>query len=486
MYLLRLTGLCLLLLVGGCGRGDYHDRMSQLHRLQQRNAADSVMDDRRQAEDLVAYFDSHGGPNERMLAHYLLGRTCYDTGDLPAALDAYHTAADCADTTAADCDHAVLSRVYTQTAEVFYDQLLPVSMLQAERRAVSHAMLAADTLQAAFCYSRLAEGYELQAAIDSALSMAGVAYDLYRRCGSGDYAASLGCSMANLWLQKGDVQRAAACLAEYEGQSGLFAPDGTVEAGREIYYYVKGLLCLQTGQTAEAHASFSRLLAVDDANCRMSACKGLQQLFVRSGQADSAVYYSLQGDSIANIVHRDIEMQKVLQLQAMYDYQRHERQAHQQTLAATRAQTRFLLALIAFLLLAGAATGGYVYYHRQLHRYILERRLRQAPVTQRLRQMAKANPPQQPALSDWKELRALIDREVPAFYPTLNRHGHELSDMDYDVCMLTRVHLSPSDIHKLKNCVPSYVSNIRKKLLLQLFNVKGTPDQFDERILEIS
>lgn len=43
---------------------------------------------------------------------YILGRTYYCLGELPRALETYYEAADCADTTAADCDFAKLSRVY--------------------------------------------------------------------------------------------------------------------------------------------------------------------------------------------------------------------------------------------------------------------------------------------------------------------------------------------------------------------------------------
>ena len=64
--------------------------------------------------DVVDYYDHHGTANERMRAYYLLGCVDRDLGEAPQALECYHDAVDCADTTAQDCDYKLLSRVYGQ------------------------------------------------------------------------------------------------------------------------------------------------------------------------------------------------------------------------------------------------------------------------------------------------------------------------------------------------------------------------------------
>ena len=66
----------------------------------------------------VDFFDEEGTPNDRLLAHYLLGLAYSDHGEAPMALQCYQDAADCADTTAADCDYAQLARVYGQMSGV--------------------------------------------------------------------------------------------------------------------------------------------------------------------------------------------------------------------------------------------------------------------------------------------------------------------------------------------------------------------------------
>lgn len=43
-------------------------------------------------EPYMQFFDDHGTPNERLLAHYLLGRAYYEHGEAPMALQCFHDA----------------------------------------------------------------------------------------------------------------------------------------------------------------------------------------------------------------------------------------------------------------------------------------------------------------------------------------------------------------------------------------------------------
>ena len=106
LYILCFVVACQLI---GCGGGEEQRR--QLAELEEQNHSGQPMLNDTLAETLVAYFDRHGNANERMRAKYILGRTYADMGELPRALETYYEAADCADTTASDCDFAKLSRV---------------------------------------------------------------------------------------------------------------------------------------------------------------------------------------------------------------------------------------------------------------------------------------------------------------------------------------------------------------------------------------
>ena len=130
MYRKGVFSFLLLLLLAACGES--HEQMlRQLEELERMNRADSVMQNDSLAEQLTKYFDRHGDSNERMRAHYILGRTYADMGEAPAALNAYLDAADCADTTATDCDYHTLSRIYAQMTVIFHKQRLPLDEIKA-------------------------------------------------------------------------------------------------------------------------------------------------------------------------------------------------------------------------------------------------------------------------------------------------------------------------------------------------------------------
>ena len=90
----------------------------------------------------VKFMDSNGSSNERMRAHYLLGCAYRDMGEAPRALESYQNAADCADTTNANCDFLYLMKIHSQMADLFYKQLLPFYMLDELDLQYKYALMA--------------------------------------------------------------------------------------------------------------------------------------------------------------------------------------------------------------------------------------------------------------------------------------------------------------------------------------------------------
>ena len=116
----------------------------------------------------------------------------------------------------------------------------------------------------------------------------------------------------------------------------------------------------------------------------------------------------------------------------------------------------------------------------------LDHRLRNADITRRFHEMAKSQPAQYASLQDWNDLRSLVEREIPSFRSLMNPDDeHPMTDLDYDVCVAIRVHLSPIEISRLKQCAPSYITKIRKHLLSYIFGKEGTGDDFDDEMGKI-
>ena len=142
----------LLVVLMGCTTDAERTRMrSELDSINVLNRTDqpfTVQD----VEPYVSFFDQHGTANDRLLAHYLLGRAYYEQGEAPMALQCYHDAVECTDTLSSDCDYAQLSRVYGQMSQLFYYQGLFRQQLESEKQSVKYAWLGKDTLAALMSY----------------------------------------------------------------------------------------------------------------------------------------------------------------------------------------------------------------------------------------------------------------------------------------------------------------------------------------------
>ena len=95
---------------------------------------------------LVNYYDAHGTPNERMLAHYIKGCAYRDMGDQPASLRCYNNAVAAADTSATDCNFYQLSIIHEQIAKIFNDRAMPDNALQAYEYAERYARKIQDSI----------------------------------------------------------------------------------------------------------------------------------------------------------------------------------------------------------------------------------------------------------------------------------------------------------------------------------------------------
>ena len=298
-------------------------RRWQLLRLMARNKCDTVFRSDSLQQELTGYFDRHGSPNERMMAHYLLGRAYSDMGEVPRAMEALQDAVESADTTAADCDWWNLTRIYMHLAEEYYKAYLPHELLSALYKAETTAMRACDTITAIYSIAKRYNAYEL---LDDKDSMRFVTYqsaDLLERKGRIGLASSIRSVMIDDEAEEGDTNQAARLIKEYEGYSGFFNDDHEIQKGLEIYYYVKGLYYLAVALPDSAEWMFRKLLFTGSTiNERHAAYTGLCKLYSSGShkEKDSLIKYAMlsasYNDSLYNVSYRA----NLHQFQHQYQY----------------------------------------------------------------------------------------------------------------------------------------------------------------------
>ena len=514
----------------------------QLHALQAHNQADSLMTDDSLALALCIWFDSHGTPNERMLAHYLMGRTWADKGEAPQALEEYHRAAECADTTTADCDYHILTRIHAQTANLFYEQLMPNEMLGELKRMYASAQSANDTLSKICSVEWQSIAYDLLGETDSVSAVLLEAYAEYSDCGYKDMAVNCLPVLIDLLVNKGDYEQAKIYIDIYENNANWLRND-KISGDQGIYYYYLGNYYVGVNSLDSAEYYYRTALASLGNNTREAALKGLYELFKRRNMTDSVAKYAdlCYKTSVERFTESNAE--KLRHMHSLYDYSRNQSVAAQMTIKADRNQHRLNVVII----VAVFAVAAFIFFivsarrkkekelallreqfQREIEQQIcvkneilqLQKKEYEALLQQKEDEVAKhqeaieairlaINPQssieQQIAdtdiykrfeylalnfnkrvyADDWKNLGAMIDDMLPHFRPTLYAQYH-IDEKDYRLCMLIRLHFSLSQIGILLGENSQYLSKRRKALLSKLFHQQGKPDSFDKIIKSIS
>ena len=538
----RLIGIIVVgavVLLTGCG-GNKARMLQQLEQLEQQNRSGEPMLNDSLAEDLVNYFDRHGSANERMRSRYILGRTYYCLGELPRALELYNEAADCADTTAADCDYYTLCRIHAQNATVFHRQVQPRSQISELNAAIACAKKANDSLAVVECLSQMVEAYKILFEPDSVILLTEKVSQMFKDYGRNDKSSQMLISAVTTLIEKGDVYTAHNNIEEYEKESGYFDRSGHIQKGREIYYYIKGKYYLATNKLDTAEYLFRKELREGkDLNNQIAGNKGLQLVYEQRRIPDSIAKYAKLSYELNDSAYSLSEMQNLQKFQASYNYNHKKELAEKES---RKAQAAFLGAVIVgcLLVITIMVCLYYIITKRQTkEQYLqkataleraqsdllelrqenvnasslierrdkelqelqaemakvkkqsernaatLESRLDQAPITIRMRGLLEQNPVQSATTDDFRQLRMLINEEIPSFYKTLNTPNCSLRPIEYEVCLLLRCHFQPAEICKLTDRSDSYISNLRKAILKKCFNITGSPSDLDQRILAI-
>ena len=313
-------------------RLDRHSRMlCRLYRQNAYNKLDTIFRSTDEAQALADYFDDNGTPNEQMLAYYLLGRAYYDIKEAPMALSSFLKASERADTTAADCDFRQLSRVYGQMGEIFYYQNLMEQSLQCDDKSIEYGFRGKDTLNAILSMAGKISPYYNLSKLDSAIYIAEQASALAHLHGYEDISAAILGGIIRGLVEKGELIKAKQYMDQYELSSGYFDKQGNIEKGRETYYYPKGLWYLFRNHLDSAEFYFRKELRDGkDFNNQNAGSRGLALLFQKTHKPDSAAKYALYSYAMNDSVYAQMATDKVEQMQALYDYSRHQEIAQQE------------------------------------------------------------------------------------------------------------------------------------------------------------
>ncbi|MBR3472032.1 MAG: tetratricopeptide repeat protein, partial [Prevotella sp.] len=308
----------LFLLLSSCNFDRHNAMVERLEALQRFNQADSVFTSDSAALELANYFDAHGDANERMLAHYLLGRAYTDMGEFPKALQAFHEAVE----KGSDTNYYLLNRIHQNAGRLYYREYLPELALQEWKKAAYNAKMDKDSFGMIVCEEHRLEAYYQLGKKDSVIAIARRCGDRFREMGlyeDAAYASSILC-----WydIEDNKLDSARRKLEVLRGYID-FEKDNAKHIGTFWNYY--GTFYQKSGNTDSALICHRKVLHYSTGwqMGEVLGYKGLFQVYKQLGVSDSVSKYAqlyCEANDSSNLFR---SANQISQMQAMYDYNRH-------------------------------------------------------------------------------------------------------------------------------------------------------------------
>ena len=488
---------------------------------------------------IADYFDKHGDSNERMLAYYIIGCVYQRSQDAPMALQYFHEAAAKADTTDSSCDFLTLHRIHAWSAEIFKNQRAFSDAFHENSLAFKYAMKAKDTLSAIITYEQKANIYYIQDLTDSAITIRKRLYELYSKYGYKKEAArSLG-PLIDIYAKNGNISKAKHALDVYEKMSGRFDKYGNIKKGLEVHYAIKGYYYLSINDYDSARLCFDKCLKTTSnyPNDFGYSYEGLTELYKKLHRPDSVAKYSELTRQMTDSFYTRMSTDLLLQMQAMYNYNRYRQTAEEAEKDALR--TKYISIIIIMAIMAAAIGGAlavrtYIIrkrrarvneikeYKRSISELKKARREldiltenRQTRMESLIKEKEEEIERLQKEKAEYEKnkdiaarmtlfadepvvriLRRHAEKEhvmmsgeerkmlISLFdsYEEISRLKAVLSESEYELCLLVKLGFAPSQINMLTGRSLQDIANIRKRMYNRITSKDGSSRDFDRYI----
>ena len=295
---------------------------------------------------IVHYYEKKN--DRRMLpeVYYLAGRVYASFGDALRGLDYYQQALDAS---AAQGNEKLMQRIYFQMGHIFLHQDVYGEALNAQRKALGYKHLAVDSVSEVFILKDLGATYAAQGKTDSAF----LYYQEALR------KAETACNASVRFYVKEDIAALHLRLGEYDKAWHLLdAPPADMDASvQATLYRLKAQLFHRTGQPDSA-LYYCRLLTREGSSVydRQAASLEMAGIFTEQGRFQDAVNQYCQYVTYTDSVQKLIRTAAISKAQSTYNYRLRERENNQLKLKNAEQRTLILVYLLAGVLITGGGT----------------------------------------------------------------------------------------------------------------------------------
>ena len=314
-----------------CGMDSLASRMPKSQRMEHlllrcnaQNKADSLFTSDSLGLLLTRHFDRKGTPNQRMLAHYVLGCAYRDMGDSPSALRCFNEAVAAADTSDANCDIHQLYLTHCQIAQIFMNRCLADEALQAFGQAMHCAKSLTDSA-AIYTVSCLeSDAFIIKGDIGKAISRKEYSAEGFQKLGRHQLAAQTKGTCVEWLARRGEYSKAKSYMDEYVRYSGYFDEKGNAYPSCEICNTVRTIYYTESGHLDSAFYYLHQTAkAPMDADTHYLYSILARDYYLQLGDIDSIAKYSLSCNHWSDSLRRLQDVENLQLLHAQFNYSRY-------------------------------------------------------------------------------------------------------------------------------------------------------------------
>lgn len=312
------------------------------------NRSDNPMMSLEELLPAMKYFDKEGSCDQRALCLYLAGRICVLHHDSPMAMEYFQRVLLLSESAKGKIDYKTLYRTHCQMAETYHEQKLFAKAAEECMIAAEIALHNDDTLSYLFAKEIAIRPLSMAGRYKEVVALARECTPEFTKRKLYIESAQTQRDALNAYIQCHQYTEARQAMQDYEKHSGHFDSMGRINKGKEMYYYIRGLYYLKTGDAILAEKNFRLLLeGHPDINQKEGAYSGLLQLYTRQGDKDSLGKYAKLYCETHDTVYKRMSTQDVIQIESMYNYERNKLRAEEKSQEVVHLH--IYLVIIAFL-----------------------------------------------------------------------------------------------------------------------------------------
>ena len=461
---------------------------------------------------LVSYFEQHPkvlpsvlGSTGPALPYLYAGRIFADLGDAPQALDYYQRALDVQPAGQMENGKMRIENEDTRRlakqrgllhsfiGTLFIYQDLYREAISSMEEANRWATLCKDTLDIIYNHRDIAEQYKQIGIIDSSLVYYQLSLGLAKSSDNVEMVRQLQTQLASSYIRLNNFQLAKSYIIPALEHIDTLDITSTYCVASKIYK--------QESNTDSAIYCYSKLLKYGNLAGKSFAHKELAEYYRGKGNHLESYRHIVKYNNLEDSIRKMENAETVARMHAAYNYQKHEREAQQLKAKNDRMRVYLLLlssAVVVMLLLAGLVAVRRRYKRQlvqsnmgktDLLRYSYEQKTEQQKLSEREQvagstiyaaiqsHLGKAG---DVPLSDdeWEQLHQTVNAVYPNFREKLTSLT-PMNNFEYQVCLLLKIGVKPSDIASLTAHSRESVTSSRRRLYEKAMKKSGKPSDWD-------